>query len=877
MTGYFHRSVLGAVFMGALALGGSTAWAASPASGAVSGSAAQASWTGGPLTPTAASTCGGPANAQCDNYKLTIVPPSYSFQVEITLTLQATDDYDLEVYNPDGSLAGNSGNGPGAVEKVVLTNPPAGTYTVTASPYAAVGAYQGSAKLSQIAPPPPASTEKPPAYANYTPPDGMGTSAGEPSLGIDGKTGKVMYIAGTQTLRVTFNDCSSPATARWEDASATLTSLTTLDPILYTNPGLGRTYVSQLLGATSLLAYSDDDGATWLPSQGAGIASGVDHQTIGGGPFAPGVLKTLASYPEILYYCSQAIATAQCATSLDGGRTFGVAVPIYNLTTCNGIHGHVKVGPDGTAYVPNKSCGGGQGVAVTHDNGLTWAVKTIPGSSSSSWDPSVGIATDGTVYFGYMNGDGHAYVAVSHDEGETWTNIQDVGVTHGLQNIAFPAMVAGDPDRAAFAFLGTTTGGDAGGEDPNFPAVWHLYVAHTYDGGATWVTADATPNDPVQKGTICSAGTTCGGTRNLLDFIDARADAQGRVLVGYADGCVGGCVNGGPNSATALATIARQTGGKGIYAAYDLPPGPPAAPYVQASAAGGTVHITWSTPYDHGSPILSYHLTRRNGIGVGKNLGDVTADVHSFDDTPPAGSVGYSVSATNALGVGPECGQAVPVVAPPADLTCTVPGRQVITDPTGDSQLPALDVQSLSVAEPLPGRQDRLHPQGGEPGDHPPRQRLDDPVEPAGAGRHLRPRLRGDAGHRPGDRGLQVRQDLAAQRQPGDRSRQRHRQLLGGRHDHHHDHPRPGGQRGGGAGPRGPGGPRLRRQRQRPAVVPDHVDRSHELGNLHPGRYRGLRSLIVLSGGAARPARLRHLPKGRQCCFSFCGFVKETR
>ena len=46
-------------------------------------------------------------------------------------------------------------------------------------------------------------------------------------------------------------------------------------------------------------------------------------------------------------------------------------------------------------------------------------------------------------------------------------------------------MVAGDADRAAFAFLGTTTGGnyqDAG----QLPGVWHLYVAHTYDGGVTW-------------------------------------------------------------------------------------------------------------------------------------------------------------------------------------------------------------------------------------------------------------------------------------------------------------------------------------------------------------------------------------------------------
>ena len=675
--------------------------AANPSSGTVSGTAAQTVWTGGPKTPTASNTCGGANSSQCDNYKLTIVPPSYSFKVEISVAAGVADDYDLEVYGPDGSLAGSSGNSPGTVEKVVLTNPSGGIYTVSASPYAALTAYSATAKLTQLPPPPPVSTEKAPAYANYPAPAPLGQSAGEPSIGVDRKTGKAMYVAGTETLRVSFNDCSSPATAKWENVSATLTSQVTFDPILYTDQALGRTYVSQLLPTKlSLMAYTDDDGATWLPSQGSGINSGVDHQTIGGGPFAPGVLKTLASYPRIVYYCSQDIGLAQCASSLDGGRTFGVAVPIYNITECGGLHGHIKVGPDGTAYVPNKSCGSGQGLSVSRDNGLTWTVKTIPGSSSSSWDPSVGIAADGTVYFGYTNGDGHPYVAVSHDQGDTWTNIQDVGTAFGLQNIAFPAMVAGDPDRAAFAFLGTTTGGDLGGDDPANPAVWHLYVAHTYDGGATWVTTDATPNDPVQRGTICSAGTTCGVTRNLLDFMDATVDAQGRVLVGYADGCVGGCVNGGANSGTAVGTIARESSGKGLYAAYDLPLSFPAAPYVQATQSGSTVHLTWSTPDDHGDPIMAYHLSRRLAGGSMEQFLSVGPNVHSFDETPPAGTQSYSVKAVNAQGEGPACGEATLVVAPPANQACTAPGVRLATDPAGDSLVPALDVQSLSIAEP---------------------------------------------------------------------------------------------------------------------------------------------------------------------------------
>ncbi len=566
--GFRTAAVLVTVLAAAIPAG-----AAAPSLGTVSETSAQAGWSGGPKLLSVGTVCGGPANAKCDNYSLNIVPPASSpnFKVEITLTPQLLDDYDLEVYGPSGQLVGSSGNSVGTAEKVVLNNPAAGAYTVSAAPYVTLRAYSASAVLTVLAPPPPPSTDPPPTYGIYGPPSGMGLGAGEPTLGVDESTGAVMYIAGLETLKVDFVDSATPATANWTDVSTTLTSLVTFDPILFTDQQTGRTFVSQLLPTKiSLMAFTDDDGATWTPSMGAGINSGVDHQSVGGGPFAPGgLLGPLTTYPNIVYYCSQDIALAMCAASLDGGVTFGVAVPIYTLLQCGGLHGHVKVGPDGTAYVPNKNCGGEQGVAVSTNNGLTWTVRTVPGSTAGSSDPSVGIATDGTVYFGYVGADGHAYAAASQDEGQTWSSPVDVGAAFGIQNIAFPAVVAGDGDRAAFAFLGTTAGGGATGDDVNFPAVWYLYVAHTYDGGATWVTTNVTPGDPVQRSTICTSGTTCGTTRNLLDFMDATVDAEGRALIGYADGCVGACVTGGANTFAAEARIARQKSGKRLYAAYD--------------------------------------------------------------------------------------------------------------------------------------------------------------------------------------------------------------------------------------------------------------------------------------------------------------------
>jgi hypothetical protein len=51
--------------------------------------------------------------------------------------------------------------------------------------------------------------------------------------------------------------------------------------------------------------------------------------------------------------------------------------------------------------------------------------------------------------------------------------------------------------------------------------------------------------------------------------MDVQIDKQGRVLVGYADGCTDACVTGGAQNYDALATIGRQSGGPSLFAAYD--------------------------------------------------------------------------------------------------------------------------------------------------------------------------------------------------------------------------------------------------------------------------------------------------------------------
>ncbi len=410
-----------------------------------------------------------------------------------------------------------------------------------------------------------------PTFTNYVAPGNLGNSAGEPSIGVNPATGAVMYIASTSTLKVEFN---AQGAAQWQDVTGPLTGLATLDPILFTDQSTGRTFASQLLAATSAMEYTDDDGASWTPST-LGVTPGVDHQTIGGGPYPAGTFGAFAtiarafSYPNAVYYCGQGIVAAFCLRSDNGGLTFGPPVPAYTMADCGGLHGHLKVAGDGTVYLPNKSCGSGEPAVVVSDNaGVTWSVRTIPGATSSGQDPSVAIDKDGTIYVAYVEANGHPHVAVSHDKGQSWASNTDVGSALGLATAVFPVSVAGDSGRAAVGFIATSTPGDS--EVASFNGLWYGYIASTFDGGSSWTTTDVTPGDPVQgAGGICTSGTTCGSNRNLLDFNDMTVDAEGRVLMGYADGCVGSCVTGGANTFAAKATIARQVSGTRLFAAFD--------------------------------------------------------------------------------------------------------------------------------------------------------------------------------------------------------------------------------------------------------------------------------------------------------------------
>ena len=675
----------------------------------------------------------------CDTYILTLSgSPTDWTGLKARIVISCPDptgltDYDLYVHKgtnsgpivPNGTSA-NSGTPPEVVD-LDPNDPNTGTgqFSVHVVYFSASAGFQYSGSASAISsstapalvPTAPQDTGPKIGFQNFEAPgilvpvtdssqgptahtvEYMGHDSGEPSVGNNWNTGVTNFQSDLQTLFIKFDDScrSNGQSATWYNSPAPTSQLIDSDPIGFTDRQTGRVFAGELtlLSPTCKVSFTDTDGldalgqpnyAGWTASEGSGIPSSVDHETIGGGPYhapiparPPGTI-----YPNAVYYASQSLVVLnvpQASRSDDGGLTFGPSV--LTTSACGGLHGHIKVAPDGTVFIPNNSCSGEGAVLVSQDNGITWNIRTVPGTTSNPalQDPQVGIDNNGRLYFAMSSATGtgsQAVVATSDDHGATWNNVYDVGAAYKLQNVFYPAAVAADGGRAAVAFYGSTTGGD--GSANSFNGVWHLYVANTFDGGQTWTTTDVTPNDPMQRGCIWAHGGAdiC---RNLLDFFDMTVDKQGRVEVGYVDGCTDGtcaqaAITAKGNAYTARGVIARQSSGRRLIAKFD-PPNPlraksaPGMPSVTQRRVGPVVHLAWSEADTGNSTIKSYQILRGTASNAETLLTTVSGTQTKYDDlsaTDTSKTYYYKVVAVN--GVGTSCGNNE-IVAPYVGDTCT--------------------------------------------------------------------------------------------------------------------------------------------------------------------------------------------------------------
>jgi hypothetical protein len=724
---------------------------AAPASGSLNPTlGTSVSWTGTATGGTTASEAVCVEGQTCDTYTLTLtgVPADWAGKkvtVQVNWLATGVDDYDLFVHkNSNAGVSVGASQGAVAPETVSFEPSSTGTGIYTAhSVYFTVlapnvtGQYTGTATVVAGAPPtgtpPPAPQDTGPkvGYENFEPPgtlinvtsssqgpsaatvEYLGRDAGEPSIGVnwnstqDPVKGITFFQADLQSLFVKFDD-SCPAngsSATWYNSQAPSSQLVNSDPIGFTDRVTGRSFAGQLTltSPECKISFTDTDGkdplgnpgpSGWAPPSLGPAGAGIDHQTIGGGPYHFPIPSLPTPYPHAVYYASQDLVTAFALRSDDGGATFGPVMPMYT-TECTGLHGHIKVTPSttatqssgqaGTVYLPNNGCGGLGAVVVSENNGVTWTIRPVPltASNPNFQDPAVAIDDNGRVYFAMSShvpgpsGDSQLVVATSDDKGQTWQNTYDAGAIYGLKNVTYPAAISGDSGRAAVAFFGSTTGGD--GSASTFTGVWHLFVAHTFDGGLHWTTTDATPNDPVQRGPIWAHGAA-DISRNLLDFFDMTMDKQGRVQVGYPDGCVDGhCVQAAAsakgNGYAARTVVARQSSGRRMLAAND--PGTateaPGMPMVTARRVGPLVNLSWSEGDSGNSMINNYQILSGIASGAetplttvaGTQTGGTFTDLTATDVTK---TYYYKVVAANSIGTSCPNNE---VAAPYLGDTCT--------------------------------------------------------------------------------------------------------------------------------------------------------------------------------------------------------------
>lgn len=424
----------------------------------------------------------------------------------------------------------------------------------------------------------------------------VGARGSEPSIGIT-SSGCMFFPAFEKVMR------SCDHGESWERVDDLFNQPASFDPYLWVDPVTDRVFNVQMGPLThTWIAWSDDDGASWLGNPyDQGPTPVIDHIKLGTGPWTDAGYAALGlsspTYEQAVYFCYNKLAGVFCYTSFDGGATFPIGGQVIGLAaTGAGLHGAITTAPDGTVFVPPRV--ETPTLVWSKDNGHSWTRVSMGddvGTPSPRKNSEVATDTASNAYHVWVGKDMGVYMARSTDSGETWDETSLRVSPDAIVSSTFPHIDAGDPGRIAVAYLGSEDGalldeddidGEAWDGNPHTApdeTVYHLYVTYSLDALAeepVFHTVRVT-DDPVQRGSICISSSDCrnigGSNRNLLDFNDLHIDHDGRVYVAFADGCTGDCAENGTakESRSARGTVAFLEAGpslfvdKGTLAAFD--------------------------------------------------------------------------------------------------------------------------------------------------------------------------------------------------------------------------------------------------------------------------------------------------------------------
>jgi hypothetical protein len=303
------------------------------------------------------------------------------------------------------------------------------------------------------------------------------------------------------------------------------------DPDLTMDAG-GRIYNVEIDLANVAVFSSPDDGQSW-PYANPVAASG-DRPWVTG-----------AEEDEVFLYVN---LPKQLWRSTDGGLTYRL------VTTSPGADGKMLVDPlePKTGLIGPLRSGG---VAISHDDGLTWETHGAPLGPSTQFFGAVAVDRAGWVYAANAGGysgssdttpDGSVTFNYFNRRTEKWA-ARPIEIPTPKGDALWPWIVAGDDGRVAVTWYQTHAGN---------PGEFFIYVAYTMNGHGTTVrcsdgskrfyppqfrVANASGR-PIHVGKICLSGTACnantnfeGGDRRLGDFFTVNFDHKGNLFVVSGD------------------------------------------------------------------------------------------------------------------------------------------------------------------------------------------------------------------------------------------------------------------------------------------------------------------------------------------------------
>jgi hypothetical protein len=325
-------------------------------------------------------------------------------------------------------------------------------------------------------------------------PTGLGSS--EISLGI-AKDGTVL-VAPAYTERGVGVARSSDNGVTWQPLPANFggdAGHSRVQPFMDLDPTSDRTYFVTSVGVDGPgldLSLSTDQGTTWTHQVIAPTDS--DWMKIFTGPR----IATDPGTGTIVYASVPNPSSTlgpdhqEIFRSTDGGMTWSTNVAGTALTlmpsvaVSNGwidaalcpsaeqiIFSDGAVAADGTIYLPFRLCKR-LAIATSHDEGTTWQVALVPGSSLPPYSglatylttqnviPSEAVAVDtaGDVYLVWNDAANLLHLTASKDGGVTWTGGQTpvVASAPGVTFAVLATVTAADPGRVAIAYLGSKDG-----------------------------------------------------------------------------------------------------------------------------------------------------------------------------------------------------------------------------------------------------------------------------------------------------------------------------------------------------------------------------------------------------------------------------------